>query len=91
MQLEMQLHRLRNEMEDVLLDSKELEEQLHEAIEERSTMEMLVIELEKEHGEAILKIKLLEGEVTKESILDSLMSCHVSFIYVDISCIHSPP
>ncbi|KAG6399470.1 hypothetical protein SASPL_140951 [Salvia splendens] len=61
--LEMQLHRLRNEMEDVLFDSKELEEQLHEAIEERSTMEMLVIELEKEHDEAILKIKLLEGEV----------------------------
>ncbi|XP_042025349.1 uncharacterized protein LOC121772350 isoform X1 [Salvia splendens] len=61
--LEMQLHRLRNEMEDVLFDAKELEEKLHEAIEERSTIEMLVIELEKEHDEAILKIKLLEGEV----------------------------
>ncbi|KAL1569282.1 hypothetical protein AAHA92_00777 [Salvia divinorum] len=61
--LEMQLHRLRNEMEDVLFDSKELEEQLHEAIKENSTMEMLVIELEKEHDEAILKINLLEGEV----------------------------
>ncbi|KAG6397214.1 hypothetical protein SASPL_143380 [Salvia splendens] len=80
--LEMQLHRLRNEMEDVLFDAKELEEKLHEAIEERSTIEMLVIELEKEHDEAILKIKLLEGEVTKESILDSLMSRHVLFIYV---------
>lgn len=70
MQLETQLHRLRNEMDDVLLDTKELEEQLHEAVKERATMEMLLLELEKELDEAILKIKLLEGEVNNQSILD---------------------
>lgn len=63
--LEVQLHRLKIEMDDIILDCKELEEQLHEAIRERAMMEMMLMELEKEHDEAILKIELLVGEVQK--------------------------
>lgn len=61
--LEMQLHRLKNEMENVVLDCKELEEQLHVAIKERAMMKMMLMELEQEHDEAILKIEQLQGEV----------------------------
>lgn len=63
MQLEMQLHRLRNELENVLWDRKDLEEQLRVAIKERKMMEKMLVELEEEHDEAIVKIELLQGEV----------------------------
>ncbi|KAK6116927.1 hypothetical protein DH2020_049302 [Rehmannia glutinosa] len=61
--LEMQIYRLKNELENVLWDRKELEEKLHVAIKERKMMEMMLMELEEEHDEAIVKIELLEGEV----------------------------
>ncbi|KAI3453918.1 hypothetical protein Pfo_010581 [Paulownia fortunei] len=61
--LEMQLHRLKNELENVLWDRKELEEQLHVAVKERRMMEMMLMELEEEHDEAIVKIEVLDGEV----------------------------
>lgn len=63
MQLEMQLHRLRNELENVLWDRKDLKEQLRVAIKERKMMEKMLVELEEEHDEAIVKIELLQGEV----------------------------
>lgn len=59
----MQLHRLRNELENVLWDRKDLEEQLRVAIKERKMMEKMLVELEEEHDEAIVKIELLQGEV----------------------------
>ncbi|PIN19377.1 hypothetical protein CDL12_07954 [Handroanthus impetiginosus] len=61
--LEMQLHRLKNELENVLWDREELEERLHVAIKERRMMETMLMELEEEHDEAIVKIELLESEV----------------------------
>lgn len=66
MQLEMQLHRLKNEMENIVLDFKELEEQLHVALKERAMMKMMLMELEQEHDEAILKIEQLQGEVKNQ-------------------------
>lgn len=83
MQLEMQILRLKNDMESVLLDAKELEEQLHEAIKEHEMTEVLLVELEKEHDEAILKIKLLEGEVKNQPSTTKCQflvnSCFISF------------
>lgn len=89
MQLEMQLHRLKNEMENVVLDCKELEEQLHVAIKERAMMKMMLMELEQEHDEAILKIEQLQGEV-KNQIFNYLKTpCFI--ISVNISWINSLP
>ncbi|KAL8054115.1 hypothetical protein ABFX02_05G117100 [Erythranthe guttata] len=61
--LEMQLQRLRNELENVIWDRKDLEEKLSLAIKERKTIEMMLVELEEEHDEAIAKLELLQGEV----------------------------
>ncbi|KAK6129826.1 hypothetical protein DH2020_036412 [Rehmannia glutinosa] len=46
---------LKNELENVLWDRKELEEKLHVAIKERKMMEMMLMELEEEHDEAIVQ------------------------------------
>ncbi|GER28185.1 eukaryotic translation initiation factor 3subunit A [Striga asiatica] len=61
--LEMQVYRLKNELESVILDRKEAEEKLREAIEELKSMEMLLMELEEEHDEAIMKVEMLQREV----------------------------
>ncbi|KAL8504404.1 hypothetical protein ACS0TY_022945 [Phlomoides rotata] len=61
--LEMQLYRLKNEMESLLWGRKDLEDQLRIAINHGKMMEMMLLELEQEHDEAILKIEQLQGEV----------------------------
>ncbi|CAA0838286.1 Unknown protein [Striga hermonthica] len=61
--LEMQVYRLKNELESFILDRKEAEEKLRLAIEELKSMEMLLMELEEEHDQAIMKIETLEREV----------------------------
>ncbi|KAK4422436.1 hypothetical protein Salat_1825900 [Sesamum alatum] len=61
--LEIQLHRVRYELENALWDRKELEMQLHVAVKERRMMETMLTELEEEHDEAIVRIELLDGEV----------------------------
>ncbi|KAL7111948.1 hypothetical protein ACP275_05G121600 [Erythranthe tilingii] len=61
--LEMQLQRMRNELENVIWDRKDLEDKLSLAIKERKTMETMLVELEEEHDEAIAKLELLQGEV----------------------------
>ncbi|KAL7150574.1 hypothetical protein ABFS83_05G122200 [Erythranthe nasuta] len=61
--LEIQLQRLRNELENVIWDRKDLEDKLALAIKERKTMETMLLELEEEHDEAIAKLELLQGEV----------------------------
>lgn len=61
--LEMHLHDMQDELEAIVLDRKELEEQLKVAIRERRMMEMMLEELEEEHDQAINKIELLEGEL----------------------------
>ncbi|KAH6774338.1 hypothetical protein C2S51_012742 [Perilla frutescens var. frutescens] len=61
--VEVQLHGLKKEMENVILDCKEVEEQLHESMRDGAMMRMMLMELEKEHDETILKIELLVGEV----------------------------
>ncbi|KAL0371996.1 UNVERIFIED_CONTAM: hypothetical protein Scaly_0881200 [Sesamum calycinum] len=61
--LEIQLHRLRYELKNALWDQKELEVELHVAVKERRMMETMLMELEEEHDEAIVRIELLDGEV----------------------------
>ncbi|GFQ06213.1 hypothetical protein PHJA_002765300 [Phtheirospermum japonicum] len=61
--LEMKLRRLKNEFENVLWDKKDLEDKLHVADKERKMMKTMLIELEEEHDEAIVKIETLEEEV----------------------------
>ncbi|KAL2236175.1 UNVERIFIED_CONTAM: hypothetical protein Sindi_1349700 [Sesamum indicum] len=61
--LEIQLHRLRYALENDLWDRKEQEVQLYVAVKERGMMETMLMELEEEHDEAILRIKLLDSEV----------------------------
>ncbi|KAL0447638.1 UNVERIFIED_CONTAM: hypothetical protein Slati_1891700 [Sesamum latifolium] len=61
--MEIQLRRLRYELENALWDRKELEVKLHVAVKERRMMETMLMELEEEHDEAIVRIELLDGEV----------------------------
>ncbi|KAL6578636.1 hypothetical protein OROMI_008852 [Orobanche minor] len=61
--MEMHLDRLKNELDNILWDRKELEVKLHAAIKESKMMEAMLMELEEEHDEAIVKIEMLEGQV----------------------------
>ncbi|KAL0312322.1 UNVERIFIED_CONTAM: hypothetical protein Sradi_5631500 [Sesamum radiatum] len=61
--LEMQVHRMKTELENTFWDRKELKERLQIAIRERKMMEVMLKELEGEHDEAIVKIELLLEEV----------------------------
>ncbi|KAK4435602.1 hypothetical protein Salat_0723700 [Sesamum alatum] len=63
MQLETQVHRMKTELEYTFWDRKELKERLQTAIRERKMMEVMLMELEGEHDEAIVKIELLLEEV----------------------------
>ncbi|KAL6544201.1 hypothetical protein OROGR_010698 [Orobanche gracilis] len=59
----MQLDRLKNMLENILWDRKELEEKLHAAIKESKMMEVMLMELEEEHDEVIVKVEMLDGQV----------------------------
>ncbi|XP_059664654.1 uncharacterized protein LOC132310502 [Cornus florida] len=61
--LEMHLHEIQIELENLVCDRKELEERLQMAIKEHRMMEIMLAELEEEHDQAIIKIELLEGEL----------------------------
>uniref|UniRef100_A0A5B7B5M0 Uncharacterized protein n=2 Tax=Davidia involucrata TaxID=16924 RepID=A0A5B7B5M0_DAVIN len=61
--LEMHLHELQIELQNLVWDRKELEERLQMAIKECRMMEVMLAELEEEHDQAIVKIELLEGEL----------------------------
>ncbi|KAL2236798.1 uncharacterized protein LOC105164996 isoform X2 [Sesamum indicum] len=61
--LEMQIRRMKTELENAFWDRKELKERLQIAIRECKMMEVMLKELEGEHDEAIVKIELLLEEV----------------------------
>uniref|UniRef100_A0A5B7B511 Uncharacterized protein n=1 Tax=Davidia involucrata TaxID=16924 RepID=A0A5B7B511_DAVIN len=61
--LEMHLHEMRIELENLMWGRKELEERLQMAIKEYRMMEVMLAELEEEHEQAIVKIELLEREL----------------------------
>ncbi|XP_050375646.1 uncharacterized protein LOC126793228 [Argentina anserina] len=62
-QLEMHLHNMQIELENLAWDRKELEEHLHKAFREQKMMELIIAELEEEHDKVIAKIELLVGEL----------------------------
>ena len=62
-QLELYLHDIQIDLENLLWDNKKLQEHLQTAIKERKMMELILAELEEEHDKAIAKIEQLEGEV----------------------------
>ncbi|KAK9276367.1 hypothetical protein L1049_005900 [Liquidambar formosana] len=61
--LELHLHEMEIELENLVWDTKELEERLQTAIKEHRMMELMLAELEEEHDKAIVKIELLKGEL----------------------------
>ncbi|KAL6176162.1 hypothetical protein ACLB2K_052797 [Fragaria x ananassa] len=61
--LEMHLHNMQIELENLAWDRKELEEHLQRAIREQKMMELILAELEEEHDKVIAKIELLVGEL----------------------------
>ncbi|KAA8528000.1 hypothetical protein F0562_035131 [Nyssa sinensis] len=61
--LEMHLHEMQIELQNLVWNRKELEERLHMAIKEYRMMEVILAELEEEHDQAIVKIELLETEL----------------------------
>lgn len=63
LQLELHLHDMQIESENLAWDRKQLQEHLQTAIKEHKMMELILAELEEEHDKAIAKIELLEGEV----------------------------
>lgn len=63
MQLELYLHDIQIELENLEWDRKELVDDLRTAIKERKRMELILAEVEEEHDKAIAKIEQLEGEV----------------------------
>lgn len=63
MQLELYLHDMQIELENLEWDRNELGEDLQTAIKECKMMELILAEVEEEHDKAIAKIKQLEGEV----------------------------
>ncbi|KAF3449241.1 hypothetical protein FNV43_RR09969 [Rhamnella rubrinervis] len=62
-QLEMHLHDMQIELENLAWDRKELQQHLQTAIKEHKMMELILADLEEEHDKAIAKIELLEGEL----------------------------
>ncbi|KAF5936027.1 hypothetical protein HYC85_027156 [Camellia sinensis] len=69
--LQMRLHELQIELENLVWNRKELEERLQMAIKECRMMEAMLTELEDDHDQAIVKIELLESElqdVIKENL-----------------------
>ncbi|KAJ0779701.1 hypothetical protein HanPI659440_Chr06g0229421 [Helianthus annuus] len=62
-QLRAQLYELRDRLDSLMWDRKELEEHIRVAIKEHEMMEMLLGELEDEHEEAMHKIKILETKL----------------------------
>ncbi|KAH7515081.1 hypothetical protein FEM48_Zijuj11G0158200 [Ziziphus jujuba var. spinosa] len=62
-QLELHLHDMQIESENLAWDRKQLQEHLQTAIKEHKMMELILAELEEEHDKAIAKIELLEGEL----------------------------
>ncbi|KAL7166530.1 hypothetical protein ACSBR2_037240 [Camellia fascicularis] len=61
--LQMRLHELQIELENLVWNRKELEERLQMAIKECRMMEAMLTELEDDHDQAIVKIELLESEL----------------------------
>ncbi|KAG6635831.1 uncharacterized protein LOC122281618 isoform X3 [Carya illinoinensis] len=61
-QLELYLHDIQIELENLEWDRKELVDDLRTAIKERKRMELILAEVEEEHDKAIAKIEQLEGE-----------------------------
>nr|GEV05520.1 golgin subfamily A member like [Tanacetum cinerariifolium] len=62
-QLQAQVGELQDRVESLAWDRKELQEHIRIAINEHEVMEMMLVELEEEHDEALHKIKLLETEL----------------------------
>ncbi|KAM0065857.1 putative RNA helicase [Helianthus debilis subsp. tardiflorus] len=62
-QLRVQLYELRDRLDSLMWDRKELEEHIRVAIKEHEMLEMMLGELEDEHEEAMHKIKILETEL----------------------------
>ncbi|PWA41733.1 hypothetical protein CTI12_AA551260 [Artemisia annua] len=62
-QLQAQVGELQDRVESLAWDRKELQEHIRIAIKEHEVMEMMLVELEEEHEEALHKIKLLETEL----------------------------
>lgn len=61
--LQIHLHELQIELENLVWNRKHLEERLHMAIKECRMMEAMLEEVEDEHDEAIVKIELLERQL----------------------------
>ncbi|KAL6957781.1 hypothetical protein U1Q18_048945 [Sarracenia purpurea var. burkii] len=60
--LQMHLHELQIELENLAWNRKELQDRLQMAIKECRMMEAMLEEVEDEHDEAIVKIEILESE-----------------------------
>lgn len=63
MQLELKLHQMQTELENLEWDQRKLKEHYQMAVNECKMMEMLLTELEEEHDMAIAKIEKLEAKV----------------------------
>lgn len=61
--LQLHLHDMQIELENLAWDRKELQEHLQTAIKEQKMMELILTELEEEHDKVIAKIELLVGEL----------------------------
>ncbi|KAF2316091.1 hypothetical protein GH714_040956 [Hevea brasiliensis] len=61
--LQEHLHEMRIELDSLVLDRKELQDQLHIAMKECRTLESVLAEVEEENDRVIAKIELLEGEL----------------------------
>ncbi|PRQ19252.1 hypothetical protein RchiOBHm_Chr7g0215151 [Rosa chinensis] len=61
--LELHLHDMQIELQNLAWDRKELEEHLQKAIKEQKIMELILAELEEEHDKVIAKIEVLVGEL----------------------------
>ncbi|CAL5429301.1 unnamed protein product [Camellia sinensis] len=66
--LQMRLHELQIQLENLVWNRKELEERLQMSIKECRMMEAMLGELEDEHEEAIVKIELLESELQDKKV-----------------------
>ncbi|XP_057992315.1 uncharacterized protein LOC110657160 isoform X2 [Hevea brasiliensis] len=63
--LQEHLHEMQIELDSLVLDRKELQDQLHIAMKECRTLESVLAEVEEENDRVIAKIELLEGENLK--------------------------
>ncbi|KAL9991780.1 hypothetical protein Hdeb2414_s1255g00999721 [Helianthus debilis subsp. tardiflorus] len=75
-QLRAQLYELRDILDSLMWDRKELDERIRVAIKEHEMMEMMLGELEDEYEEAMHKIKILETKMMKCSTFFD--SCKIS-------------